>query len=297
MRKKLRAAISGMAVAFLLCACGSGGESEPVTVTSEVNEEVSSDTQDKSSDIQDQQSAGHKKEIKTMSDDPAERVWIIATDINYKPFEFKEKDGKLSGIDVELFEAIAEDQGFEYDIQAVGWDASIEACQLGEAAGMIAGASITEERINNGWIFSDSYIDVNQCMAVSSGSYISGFDDLEGLRVAVKTETVSAEYAQSLEDKYGFEIEYFLDSGEVYSAVINGRCDACFDDTPVLRYNIKETGLELKIVDGTGNESTPCGMVVLRDEYSELIEMFNKGLADIKANGTYDRIMKKYLGE
>ena len=297
MRKKLRAAISAMAVAFLLCACGSGGASEPVSVDPKVNEDVSSGTQDISSETQEQGSTGHKKEIKTMSDDPAERVWIIATDINYKPFEFKEKDGNLSGIDVELFEAIAEDQGFKYDIQAVGWDASIEACQLGEAAGMIAGASITEERINNGWIFSDSYIDVNQCMAVSSGSYISGFDDLEGLRVAVKTETVSAEYAQSLEDKYGFEIEYFLDSGEVYSAVINGRCDACFDDTPVLKYNINETGLELKIVDGTGNESTPCGMVVLRDEYSELIEMFNKGLADIKANGTYDKIMRKYLGE
>jgi len=273
-----------------LCACGSGGVSEPVPVTSGSDETGSDGTQT-------QNSSKRVNDIKTMSDDPAERVWIIATDIKFKPFEFKGVDGKLTGIDVELFEAIAADQGFKYDIQAVGWDSSIEACQLGEAAGMIAGASITEERINNGWIFSDSYFDMNQCMAVASGSFISGFNDLKGLRVAVKTETMSAAYAQSLEDKYNFTIVYFLDSTDMYDAVISGKCDACFDDTPVLKYNINEEGMGLKIVEGTGNESAPCGMAVFREEYSDLIDMFNKGLADIKANGTYDEIIRKYLGE
>ena len=170
----------------------------------------------------------------------SDKVWQIVTDTAFMPFEYTDDSGKLVGIDVDIVAAIAEDQGFKYEIKPLGWDASIAACQAGQADGMIAGASITDERKSSGWIFSDGYYDANQSMAVAENSDITGFDGLKGKSVAVKTASMSADYAESLKDQYGFAI---FDSGK-----------------------------------------------------QELVDMFNAGLKDIKANGKYDEIIATYLG-
>ena len=106
----------------------------------------------------------------------SDKVWQIVTDTAFKPFEYTDDSGKLVGIDVDILAAIADDQGFKYEIKSIGWDASIAACQAGQADGMIAGASITDERKSSGWIFSDGYYDANQSMAVAENSDITGFD-------------------------------------------------------------------------------------------------------------------------
>ena len=225
------------------------------------------------------------------------KVWKIATDTSFKPFEYTDDNGKFVGIDMDILDAIAKDQGFKYEMQVLGWDASIAACQAGQADGMIAGASITDERKESGWIFSDGYYDANQCMAVEASSSIAGFDDLAGLQVAVKTGTMSAAYAESLAGDYGFTVTYFEDSPTMYQAVVGGQVAAAFDDTPIMAANIKDSGIAMKLVDGTGNEPASYGFAIFNADNQELIDMFNKGLANIKANGTYDEILKKYLGE
>ena len=115
------------------------------------------------------------------------KVWVVATDTVFKPFEYTNADGEFVGIDVDILAAIAEDQGFEYELNSLGWDASIAACQSSQADAMIAGASITQERIDSGWTFSDGYYQATQCMAVAADSDITGFEDLSGKLVAVKT--------------------------------------------------------------------------------------------------------------
>ena len=162
---------------------------------------------------------------------------------------------------------------------------------------MIAGASITDERKESGWIFSDGYYDANQCMAVAESSDITGFDGLSGKAVAVKTGSMSATYAESLVDEYGFTITYFEDSPTMYQAVVGGQVVAVFDDTPIMAANIKDSGLAMKLVDGTGNEPAQYGFAIFNADNQELVDMFNAGLANIKANGTYDEILAKYLGE
>jgi polar amino acid transport system substrate-binding protein len=229
--------------------------------------------------------------------DASGKVWKIATDTAFKPFEYTDDSGNFVGIDMDILDAIAKDQGFQYEMQVLGWDASIAACQAGQADGMIAGASITEERKSSGWIFSDGYYDANQSMAVEASSDITGFDGLSGQSVAVKTGSMSATYAESLADQYGFTVTYFEDSPTMYQAVVGGQVAAVFDDTPIMAANIKDTGISMKIVDGTGNEPAAYGFAIFNADNQELVDMFNKGLANIKANGTYDEILKKYLGE
>lgn len=224
-----------------------------------------------------------------------EKTWIIATDTVFKPFEYTDASGNFVGIDVDILAAVAEDQGFKYQLNSLGWDASIAACQAGQADGMIAGASITEKRKSTGWIFSDGYFTATQCMAVAPDSAIASFEDLRGKTVAVKNGTEGKTYAESLKDQYGFEITILEDSPTMYQTVVGGQAVACFEDAPIMKASIKD-GVTLKIVENSENEGAPYGLAVFSADKQELLDMFNAGLKNIKANGKYDEIIKKYLG-
>lgn len=223
--------------------------------------------------------------------------FTIATDTVFKPFEYTDANGDFVGIDVDLLAAIAEDQGFTYDLNSLGWDSAIAACQAKQADGMIAGASITDERKESGWIFSDGYFNATQSMTVKDDSDIAGFADLEGKTVGVKTGTQGASYAESLQEEFGFEITYFEDSPTMYQAVIGGQVVACFEDTPIMASSIQDGALPLKVLDETANDGAPYGFAVFNEEGQELIDLFNAGLANVVANGTYEEIVAKYLGE
>ena len=223
--------------------------------------------------------------------------YTFGTDTAFRPFEYTDETGTLVGIDVELLAAIAEDQGFTYTIEPLGWDASIAACQAGQKDAMIAGASITEKRKNEGWIFSDGYYNATQCMAVARDSDIAGFEGLQGQSVAVKTGTESKTYADSLAETYGFTVMTFESSPDIYQAVISGQCAACFDDTPIMADYIKSNGVPLQLVPGTENEGADYGMAIFDSAKQEIVDKFNAGLANIKANGKYDEILAKYLGD
>ena len=224
------------------------------------------------------------------------KKWVVASDTVFKPFEYTDASGNFVGIDVDIVKAVAADQGFDYEIKSLGWDAAIAACQAGQADGMIAGASITEERKANGWLFSDGYYTATQSMTVAADSDITGFDGLKGKDVAVKTGTQGAAYAESLKDEYGFNLVYFEDSPTMYQAVLGGQCVACFEDTPIMQATIKDNGLALKCLEDTANAGGDYGFAIFNADNQELLDMFNKGLANIKANGTYDQILAKYLG-
>ena len=226
----------------------------------------------------------------------SDKTWVIATATVFKPFEYTDANGDFVGIDVDIVAAIAEDQGFQYEMKSLGWDSAIAACQAGQADGMIAGASITQERKDSGWLFSDGYYTATQTMTVAANSDITGFDGLQGKTVAVKTGTQGAAYAESLKDQYGFQITYFEDSPTMYQAVLGGQCVACFEDTPIMQASIKDGGLALKVLEDTANEGGDYGFAIFNADNQELLDMFNAGLANIKANGTYDEILAKYLG-
>ena len=226
----------------------------------------------------------------------SDKTWVIATDTVFKPFEYTDASGNFVGIDVDIVAAIAEDQGFKYELKSLGWDAAIAACQSGQADGMIAGASITDERKASGWTFSDGYYDSTQTMTVAADSDITGFADLSGKTVAVKTATQGASYAESLKDEYGFNITYFEDSPTMYQAVLGGQCVACFEDTPIMKASIKDGDLALKVLNDTASDPAPYGFAIFNTDNQELLDMFNAGLADIKENGKYDEILAKYLG-
>ncbi|MBR1829500.1 MAG: transporter substrate-binding domain-containing protein [Atopobiaceae bacterium] len=111
------------------------------------------------------------------------KVYKIATDTTFAPFEYADTDGTYVGIDVELLAAIAADQGFEYELEPLGFDAALQAVQSGQSDGVIAGMSITDAR-REVFDFSEPYYDSTVCAAAADAS-IKSLDDLKGKTVAV----------------------------------------------------------------------------------------------------------------
>ncbi len=235
------------------------------------------------------------KEAADTSADASEKVWIISTDTVFKPFEYTNDKNEFVGIDVDLLAAVAEDQGFQYELQSLGWDAAVAAVQAGQADAIIAGATIKQERIDSGWIFSDGYYDATQTFVVAADSDIASFADLAGKNVAVKNGTAGKDFAESLQDEYGFTITVFEDSPTMYQDVILGNSAACVEDTPIMACSIKEGGLALKIPEGMESEGAPYGMAIMDEADQELLDMFNAGLKNLKENGKYQEILDKYL--
>lgn len=225
-----------------------------------------------------------------------EKVYVIATDTTFAPFEFTNDKDQFVGVDVDLLAAIAEDQGFKYELKSLGFNAAVTALETSQADGVIAGMSITDERKEK-YNFSDAYYDSGVVMAVSAkDDSIKSYDDLKGKKVAVKAGTEGKDFAESIKDKYGFKIDVLDNSGTMYEAVKSGTAVACFEDYPVMGYGISQ-GNGLKMVTDMEKGSS-YGFAVLKGAGNDkLVEMFNKGLANLKANGKYQEILDKYIAK
>lgn len=223
------------------------------------------------------------------------KKWIVATDTVFRPFEYTNEKNEFVGIDVDILAAVAKDQGFNYELQPLGWDAGVAAVQVGQADALIAGATIKQSRIDSGWIFSDGYYNATQTFVVAKDSSIASFKDLKGKNVAVKNGTAGADFANSLKDTYGYTVTVFEDSPTMYQDVILGNSAACAEDTPIMAANIKDGKLALKIPAGMESEGAPYGFAIMNKANQPLLDMFNTGLKNIKANGEYQKILDKYL--
>ena len=225
--------------------------------------------------------------------DDAAKTYIIATDTTFAPFEFQNEAGEYGGIDIELLAAIAEDQGFEYELQTLGFDAAVQALEAGQADGVIAGMSISEARAEK-FDFSTPYFDSGVVMGIAADNdEITSYEDLAGKKVAVKRGTEGMDFAESIKDQYGFETVVFDDSSAMCMDVVVGNSAACFEDYPVLGYGITQ-GNGLKMVTDK-EQGSSYGFAVGKGINAELLEMFNTGLANLKENGKYQEILDTYI--
>lgn len=225
--------------------------------------------------------------------DEAKKVYKVGVDNTYPPFEFT-KDGKLIGIDVDLITAIAQDQGFDINIEQMDFSGIIPAMQAGMLDIGMGGMSITDKRKET-VDFSDPYFAAGVSLVVAnSNQTIASLDDLSDKKVVVKNGTVGASFADKNTKEYGYSIIQVSDSASMFQEVTNGTADALMEDYPVISYAIATGGLKLKTVGDrlTGDD---YGISVLKGKNDELLQMINDGLANLKESGEYDDIMSTYL--
>lgn len=220
--------------------------------------------------------------------------YTITTDTTFPPFEFQTQGGDYRGIDMDMLKEIAKREDFTYTLKPMSFNAGVQAVQAGQVDGILAGMSITDERKQT-FDFGTPYYKSGIVMAVANKSKVDSLDDLKGKTVAAKTGSSGAMYAQRMAKKYEFKITYFNDSNTMYNDVIIGNTVAAFEDQPVMAYAIQQ-GTKMKIVTDPADGNW-YGFGVKKGDNAELLKKFNEGYAKIVKDGTYDKIVNRYLGE
>lgn len=291
MRRKTIALAMSVVMAAVLSACG-GSSTADTTAAATTAAET---TKAAASDTEGADTAETKEEADSSDQEGASgKVYKIATDTTFAPFEFENDKGEMVGIDLDLLKAIAEDQGFEYELVVAGFSAATTGLEAGEYDAVIAGMSITDARKEK-YDFSDPYYDSGVGMAVNADSDIASYEDLKGKTVAAKIGTEGCTFAESIADQYGFTIMQFEDSSSMYQDVLAGNSVACFEDYPVLGYEISRgTPFKMPLEMEHGNS---YGFAVLKGQNAELLMMFDTGLKNMKNSGKYDEILNTYISK
>lgn len=222
------------------------------------------------------------------------QTYVIGTDTTFAPFEFRQ-NGELTGIDMDILHAIAEDEGFQVEVRSLGFSAALAALSANQVDGVIAGMSITDER-KQIYDFSEPYFESGVQMAVAKDDEaIKGYEDLKGKTVVAKTGSEGETYAKSIAEQYGFTVKSLDQSATMYESVKAGSAVAVFDDYPVLAYGIAQGNGLKTVTDKVPGGS--YGFAVNKGENTALLAAFNDGLAELKANGEYQKILDKYLAD
>lgn len=220
--------------------------------------------------------------------------YTITTDTTFPPFEFQTQGGDYRGIDMDMLKEISKREHFTYTLKPMSFNAGVQAVQAGQVDGILAGMSITDERKQT-FDFGTPYYKSGIVMAVANKSKMDSLKDLKGKTVAAKTGSSGAMYAQRMAKKYDFKITYFNDSNTMYNDVIIGNTVAAFEDQPVMAYAIQQ-GTKMKIVTDPA-EGNWYGFGVKKGANAALLKDFNAGYAKMVKDGTYDKIVNRYLGE
>ncbi len=186
-----------------------------------------------------------------------------------------------------MLNAIAKNQGFTIKWNFIGFQSAVDATQAGHSDGMMSGMTITDAR-KKVFDYSEPYFSANLTIGVpKSNDSIKAWKDLKGKTIGAKNGTASYDYLNTHASEYGFKVKAFTDATTMYSSLDNGSIQAVMDDEPVLKYAIKQ-GKQFKtplkaIADGQ------YGFAVKKGENPELIQMFNDGLANLRATGEYEK--------
>ena len=218
----------------------------------------------------------------------------IVFDNAYAPFEFKDSDQVYKGLDVDIINEVAKRSGWKMNQSFPGFDAAVNAVQSGSADALMAGTTITEAR-KQVFTFSDPYFDTKIIVATTKANKISSYEDLKGKTLGVKNGTAAQTFLEENKNKYGFSIKTFDTGDLMYNSLAAGSVNAVMDDEAVIQYAIQQ-GQDLSL-DIPGEPIGSFGFSVKKgSKYEYLVDDFNKALAEMKEDGTYETIMNKWFG-
>ena len=212
----------------------------------------------------------------------------MATNAAFPPYEMTTDAGEFEGIDVDTAKAIAEKLGLELQIDDMDFDAALLSVQQGKADIVMAGVTVTDER-KAVMDFSDSYATGIQSIIVPNDSDIASPDDLAGKTIGTQRGTTGYIYCS---DDFGDENVVAYDDGlTAVQALNNGQVDAVvIDNAPAQEFVAANPGL--KVLDTSyAEEDYAIGMA----KGSALEDAVNKALEELKADGTLQAIVDKYI--
>jgi polar amino acid transport system substrate-binding protein len=215
---------------------------------------------------------------------------ILATEGAFPPFNMFE-GGKVTGFEVELGEALAKKMGVEFEWKTLAFDALLAGLQQDRWDMVIASFGVTPERSKAVTFTAPHYCTGGAI--VSKGGKLKTVADLQGKVVAVQTGTTYLEAVRKLKGLKS--VKNFPKDTDARAALVAGRVDAWVTDKFVAKDAIKEAPAEgLVIGDFVFQEQVATAV---KKDNATLVAKVNEALAALMADGTYEAISRKYLGE
>ncbi|MGE5632369.1 MAG: amino acid ABC transporter substrate-binding protein [Caulobacteraceae bacterium] len=216
----------------------------------------------------------------------------FGTEGTYAPFTFHDKDGKLTGFDVEIAEEIAKRLGVKAEFIETKWDgmfAGLDAKRFDAIANEVA---IREDRLKK-YDFSSPYIISRAVLIVNEeNSDIKAFEDLKGKKSGQSLTSNLKDIAES----FGAEIVQTDGFNQAIDLLVSKRIDATVNDgLSFLDFKKQRPDTPIKIVDQM-DTNDQMGIMFNKGN-KELVDAVNKALDEMKADGTYLKISEKWFGE
>lgn len=225
-----------------------------------------------------------------------EVVYKVAMEPTFPPFDTTDSEtGELSGFDVDMMEAIAEDQGFKIEWTNMGFGGLIPALQAGNIDIIASGMNASEDRREK-VDFSNTYYDSGLVVAVKVGNKtVKGIDDLTAdMKVGGQIGTTGAELCTKLQEEGKIKEAKIYDGLDVAMMDLqNGGIDALINDLPVTKAYMTAKPGTVEIVGDVLNAES-YGIAVKKGN-EELLNKINTGMKNIKENGTFDELYKKWF--
>lgn len=227
---------------------------------------------------------------------PPAKVYVVGTDAAYAPFESQNEKGEIVGFDIDVVKAAAAKAGIEVKFVNTPWEGMFNTLGQGDRDILVSAITITDERKQT-MDFSAPYFDAAQLIAVKDNSKVAKFEDLKKLKVGVQTGTTGDEVVTKLLGKASTNVKRFESTPLALKELESGGVDAVVADNGVVsHYVANNAGSKFKTVADTKSFAPEQYGVAFKKGNTELADKFNKGLADIKADGTYDKIYATYFG-
>lgn len=212
----------------------------------------------------------------------------VGTNAEFPPFEYLE-NGEITGFDMDLVHEIGKLVDADIKIVDMGFDGLLPALQMKKVDLVIAGMTANEERMKT-VSFTQPYYTASQVIIVKDGNdSIKSFADLKGKKVGVMLGFTGDMVVSEID---GVKIERFNAAYAGIMALQAGKVEAIvLDSEPAKNYIAQNKGLVLADADAEQEEYA----IAVRKNDKALLEKVEKALSEIKANGTYDKLIQKYF--
>jgi len=276
--KKALSLMTAAALVLSLAACGSTASSAASS------EAASSDAA--SSETASSEAASETETAELSTVEPGKL--IMSTNAAFPPYEMTTDSGEFEG-DIETAQAIADKLGLELQIDDMDFDAALLAVQQGKSDMVMAGVTVTDER-QNVMDFTDSYATGIQSIIVKEDSDIASVDDLAGKKIGTQRGTTGYLYCS---DDFGDENVVAYDDGLTAVQMLNnGQVDCVvIDNAPAKEFIAANPGL--KLLDTAYVEEDYA--IGVGKGNTELKDAINTALEELKADGTLQAIVDKYI--
>ena len=282
--KKALSLMTAAALVLSLAACGSTASS---AASSEAASPEAASSDAAPSEAASSEAASETETAELSTVEPGKL--IMSTNAAFPPYEMTTDSGEFEGIDIETAQAIADKLGLELQIDDMDFDAALLAVQQGKADMVMAGVTVTDER-QNVMDFTDSYATGIQSIIVKEDSDIASVDDLAGKKIGTQRGTTGYLYCS---DDFGDENVVAYDNGLTAVQMLNnGQVDCVvIDNAPAKEFIAANPGLKL-LDTAYVEESYAIGV---GKGNTELKDAINTALEELKADGTLQAIVDKYI--